>query len=325
MSENKRLFTGRLSVCIFAVLCCALWGSAFPCIKIGYSLFGIQSADWASQILFAGIRFTLAGVMTVAFASCLGKRLLLPEKTSVPKICVLALFQTALQYIFFYIGLAHTQGTKASVINSVSVFFSVIISAVMFRQDRLTLKKAVGCVIGFAGVVIINYASSGVKGFAFALTGEGFIVLSSLSYALSCVFMKKFSRSDNTVMLSGYQFILGGLVMTAAGVAFGGKISQPSAKGAVLVLYLAFVSAAAYTLWSLLLSRNDVSSVAVYGFMTPVFGCLLSAVILKEELAQTALQTIISLILVCVGIYLVNSGGNRSGFKNNNTDNIIKE
>ena len=46
-----------------ALLCCLLWGSAFPCIKIGYRLFEVDAADTASQILFAGCRFTLAGIL----------------------------------------------------------------------------------------------------------------------------------------------------------------------------------------------------------------------------------------------------------------------
>ena len=54
-----------------AMLCCLLWGSAFPCIKIGYGLWNIESADTAVQILFAGMRFVLAGILAVIFGSLL--------------------------------------------------------------------------------------------------------------------------------------------------------------------------------------------------------------------------------------------------------------
>lgn len=87
----------------------------------------------------------------------------------------------------------------------------------------------------------------------------------------------------------------------------GGSLCKITAKGIFLLIYLAFVSAAAYTLWEILLKYNDVSRVAVYGFMTPVFGCLLSALFLREELSQSAAQLAISLILVCISIYAVNS------------------
>lgn len=314
MNKREKFLSKPLNVCLLATICCTLWGSAFPCIKIGYSLFDIQGGDYFSQILFAGIRFTLAGILIIVFGSIISKDFLFPKKGSFLKIPVLSLFQTILQYIFFYIGLANATGTKSSIINGVSVFFAVIISAVIFKQDRLTVKKIIGCIIGFLGVVIINF-SSGSFDFNFKISGEGFIIISSLSYAFSSVFLKKFSESENPVVLSGYQFTLGGITMIVFGVIFGGRITQADFKGTVLLIYLAFISAAAYTLWGILLKYNDVSRVAVFGFMTPVFGCLLSALFLKEEITQTAFQIIFSLLLVCLGIYAVNSKSKNKNLK----------
>lgn len=307
MDKKAKFLSKHVNVCLFAMICCALWGSAFPCIKIGYSLFDIEGSDYSSQILFAGIRFTLAGILIIAFGSIISKSFLFPKKSSLKKISVLSLFQTVLQYIFFYIGLAHTTGTKSSIINSVSVFFAVIISAVVFKQDKLTVKKITGCIIGFLGVVVINFSNAGGIDFSFNFSGEGFIIISSLSYAFSSVFLKKFSKSENPVVLSGYQFAAGGIFMAAFGLVIGGKIMQADFKGIILLVYLAFVSAAAYTLWGILLKYNDVSRVAVFGFMTPVFGCLLSSLFLKEKLTQSAVQIIFSLLLVCFGVYAVNS------------------
>lgn len=299
-----------VGLCLAAMLCCALWGSAFPFIKIGYSLFSINSADTASQILFAGIRFAAAGIMVIIFGSVLSSKSLVPKKENLPRVAILSLFQTILQYIFFYIGLANTTGTKSSVINSTSVFFAVIISCVFLRQERLTVQKAAGCVIGFAGTVIINVAGASVDG-GFSLLGEGFILFSSLSYAVSTVLIKRFSQYENTVTLSGYQFALGGAVMILAGFIFGGRLSAVSLKGIALLVYLAFLSAAAYTLWGLLLRYNDVSRVAVFGFMTPVFGCVFSALFLGESLAENGIKTVAALVLVCIGIVMVNYKNNK--------------
>lgn len=52
-----------------ALVCCLLWGSAFPCIKIGYQMMYIASDEVASQILYAGYRFTLAGILTIILGS----------------------------------------------------------------------------------------------------------------------------------------------------------------------------------------------------------------------------------------------------------------
>ena len=139
-----------------AMLCCLLWGSAFPCIKIGYGLWNIESADTSSQILFAGMRFVLAGILAVIFGSLLEGRVIRPEKGCAGKIAWLAMLQTVIQYLFFYIGLAHTSGVKASIIEAVNVFVAIIVSGFIFHQENVTAKKMLGCLVGFAGVVLIN-------------------------------------------------------------------------------------------------------------------------------------------------------------------------
>ena len=99
-----------------ALLCCALWGSAFPCVKIGYEWLAIEGAG--SQILFAGYRFFLAGIFTFLIGSFLEKRWLMIRRSSVLPVFGQGMLQTFIQYICFYIGLAHTTGAKGSVINA---------------------------------------------------------------------------------------------------------------------------------------------------------------------------------------------------------------
>ncbi len=311
-SNAEKLLKKPMIVCLIAMICCALWGSAFPFIKIGYALFEIGSGDTASQILFAGIRFTIAGILVIAFGSMLSKKFLFSKKENIHRVCLLSLFQTILQYLFFYIGLANTSGTKGSVINSTSTFFAVIVSCLVMKQERLNLQKIVGCVIGFAGAVVINL-SAGSAGGGISFLGEGLILLSSLSYAVSSSLIKRFSEKENTVTLSGYQFVFGGIVMMLCSFVFGGSITQISAKGIALLLYLGFLSATAYTLWGILLKYNDVSRVAVFGFMTPVFGCIFSALFLGESLVNSAGKTITALALVSVGIIIVNMNSKKKG------------
>ena len=97
------LLQNKLVVCLLAVFCCLLWGSAFPSIKAGYEMFEIGAQDSVSQILFAGIRFLIAGVLTIIFGSLLQKKFLFPKKTSWKMVCTLSIFQTMLQYFFFWL------------------------------------------------------------------------------------------------------------------------------------------------------------------------------------------------------------------------------
>lgn len=306
MKTKTLNLTNNFVVTALALLCCLLWGSAFPCIKIGYKLFEIGANDTFTQVLFAGVRFTVAGALVILFSSISAKKFLVPvEKRTISRCFYLSLIQTVAQYIFFYIGLANTSGVNASVIEAVNVFFAIIISAIFFKQEKLTVKSIIGCTIGFIGVVIVNI-SSGENTFSFNFMGDGMIVLSALSYALSSVLIKEFSKKDNPVVLAGWQFFIGGIIMSVFGFALGGRIEKSSAAGIAMLLYLALVSAVAYTVWGILLKHNDVSKVTVIGFMNPVFGVLLSALALGETAEAFSVKNLFALVLVCVGIFVVN-------------------
>lgn len=294
-----------ITVCLGAMLCCILWGSAFPCIKIGYQLFDIGASDTAAQILFAGFRFTLAGILTVILGSLLAGQVLYPRRESAGRILWLSLLQTILQYLFFYIGLAHTSGVKASIIEAVNVFVAILVASLLFHQEKLTGCKILGCAAGFAGVILINLSGMNLQ---FHILGEGFIFLSTVAYAFSSVYLKRFSEKDHPVMLSGYQFMFGGIIMIAAGFFMGGRIHTVTGSGILLLIYLAAVSAVAYSVWGILLKYNPVSKVTVFGFMNPICGVILSAVLLNEHNQAGGLLTLIALALVCAGIYIVNRG-----------------
>ena len=303
MTTNKPIFQKNIVVIFTAVLCCLLWGSAFPSIKLGYQLFEIPSNSTASQILFAGTRFTLAGILVIIAGSLLQKRVLKPSKEAIPKVFKLCLLQTVTQYVFFYIGLANTTGVKGSIVNAVNVFFSILVSCCLFRIEKLNRQKIIGCIIGFAGVVVVNLG--GTFDMKFNFLGDGFLMISAFAYALSTAVIKIYGKDEDPVMLSGYQFFAGGLLMVLAGLCAGGNIPTVTVSGISLLLYLAFVSAGAYTVWGILLKYNPVSKVAVFGFCTPIFGVILSALILKEG-ASFDLKNLLALLLVCVGIIIVN-------------------
>ena len=302
MGEKNRM-QSTFVVWLGALICCALWGSAFPCIKIGYQMFEIPQDAVATQILFAGLRFTLAGILVILIGSVLSGNLLKINRQNAPKILKLSLLQTVLQYLLFYIGLANTTGVKASIIEGVNVFIAIFVASLIFRQEKLTMGKLAGCLIGFAGVVLVNLNGNALD-MSFHLNGEGFIFLSTVAYAFSSVYLKRYSKTENPVLLSGWQFISGGLVMTIMGLLIGGKITKVTATGIAMLFYLACISAVAYSLWGILLKYNPVSRVAVFGFMNPVFGVILSAFLLGEREQASGIKSIIALILVSIGIYI---------------------
>lgn len=296
---------GLFGACI---VCCLLWGSAIPCIKIGYSLFDVGATDSASQLLFAGLRFSIAGTMVIAGMSVAGRRFLRPAVSDVRPIVVLALFQTIGQYVFYYLGLSRASGVTTSIVGASSSFIAILLAALAFRTERLSVRKILGCIAGFAGVAAIELGgmAPGSK-LAFSLSGEGLILLSAVSNAMSTCLIGIFSKKHDPVLLSGWQFLTGGIVLTACALAAGGHLDPSNlAPGILLLIYMGFISAMAYSLWSRLLAVNPVSRVTVFGFMTPIFGFLLSVMLLGEGSLVSPVLAAIALGLVSAGIIIVN-------------------
>ena len=310
-----KVFTIPIAVIIGAMLCCALWGSATPFIKMGYKvMFDGGKPDVPSTILFAGIRFFFAGFITVAIYSIARKKLLYPKKQNLTKIGIVAAFQTVIQYFFFYIGLANTSGAKGTIISGSSSFFAIFFSSLLFKQEKLTAKKVIACIVGFAGIIAVNL--NGLD-FKMNFTGDFFVLFSAMSLAISSVLIKIFSKDDDPVVISGYQFILGGAVMVIVGLIAGGKIDYVTPKGIAILVYLSFLSAIAYALWGILLKYNPVSKVTIFSFMTPVFGVILTKIMLPEESTVMFLNLVISLVLVCAGVFMLNYTRQPKGIKEN--------
>ena len=316
-NDQSTIFSHPFIMAALATVCCLLWGSAFPAIKLGYRWFDIVAEATGAQILFAGCRFTLAGILIVIIGSILAGKVLVPKKESLKKIAILSIFQTSLHYFCFYVGLAHTTGVKSSILNGISVFVAILLAALVFKQEKLTVVKLLGSILGFSGIVLVNLNGIGLD-FTFQMQGEGMIILSTVCYGISSALIRVYGKDENPVVLSGYQFTLGGLVMIVIGYLAGGRLNVWTGKGIVIVIYLAFVSAIAYTVWSLLLHYNNVSKVAVFGCLNPVFGAILSALILRENGQSFGIKEVIALILISSGIFIVQRGG---GAKQNNRQN----
>ena len=248
MSQKQNKLTQTGIVALLACVCCILWGSAIPVIKTGYHILQVDSSDTASQIVFAGIRFTLAGILVLIFASIKEKKVMLPDRKLLKYAIPVCLAQTVGQYFFFYIGVAHTSGVKGGIITGLGNFIAILLSCLIFRNERMTGRKLAGCILGFAGVVIINLLGNSLD-MGFKLIGEGFILIAQLSYGMSTVLINLFSKKVSPVVLSGSQFTMGGIVLTLIGFGMGGHLGNMTAAGLAIIFYLAMVSAVAYTLW----------------------------------------------------------------------------
>jgi drug/metabolite transporter (DMT)-like permease len=301
LPTSTDLYSDRRFVLGVALFCCLLWGSAFPAVKVGYALLHVAKTDTAAQMLFAGWRFFAAGLILLALAVLSRKPIAVP-RAQIGRLLGLGVFQTTLQYVFFYIGLAHATGVKSSIMNATGAFFGVILAHLLFPNDKLTPRKIAGCLLGFAGVLAVNLGGAGFD-LEFSLLGEGFVVAAAFVLAAGSIWGRAISQTIEPMVMTGWQLTVGGAVLLAIGEGLGGHLEAFDVRSLALLAYMAGLSAAAFALWSLLLKHNPVGLLAVFNFLIPVFGVLLSALLLHEPVL--AWKNAAALALVSGGIVLV--------------------
>ena len=310
MSDNTTVRAAKLDkifgtpVCavLLAIFCNVLWGSAFPFIKLGYRLFSIQTGDTPAILCFAGIRFMLGGVLVLLGSIFLqGKAPAMPRGKVAAECVALALWQTALQYAFYYTAVSLLTGAFGGILNSTQSFLGVIFAHFIYGQaDRMTATKALGCALGFGGVLIATIGNHG-GGSAWGITT---MMIATVIFALAGPWNKSVTQKVDSFAVCFINLFVGGAVLLVLGLALGGRFSLSSPVGIAVLLYLAFISGVAYVIWALLMKNNPVSRVSIFCFVNPIANVFLSALLNSEPLFQW--QYIAALVLVCVGIWLVN-------------------
>ncbi len=301
MLNRDNLFTWPPAVFFWALICALLWGSAFPMVKTGFIMLDIQHST-GGKLYFAAYRFFLAGMMIFAGVSVAGKPIVLSHRRDYGAMVLTGLLQTTLQYTFFYIGLSNTTGVKASIIIGSGSFFLALFSHLWFKDDRITLRKSAGLIFGFMGILLVNLQGDGLN-FHVTLTGEGFILLTALSSTLALVVVKKTAARVYPPLMSAYQLVTGAMALFLLALCFDSPaVLVFSGPSLLLLLYLSFLSAAAFSLWYLLIQYNRLSSMAVYRFLIPVCAALLSVALIEGE--HLHWPALVALVLVCFGMVL---------------------
>lgn len=306
--KTTEIFSKNPYKTILASISCILWGSAFPVLKISYSELQISQNDMIAKILLAGIRFFLASTIIFLFISFILKKSVKVNRTYLLKLLTIGILQTSLYYFLFYNGVANTQGMKAAIIGAMEIFFVIIIAHIIYTNDKINRTKIIGLVLGFLGIIIVNWGNSFILAFNFK--GEGFLILSSFIGAISAILAKNLSRKIPPSLITAWQMFLGSIILLVFGyINLSSNAIIFNTKGSLLLIYSAFLSATAFSIWYTLLKYNKAGEISLYKFITPVSGAILSSIFLPNE--YFTFNILISLILVVLGIILVNINLNR--------------
>ena len=250
-----------------------------------------------------GYRFLFAGVLLLLFALAQRKPIGRFTPGQFGQLTVLGLTQTSIQYTFFYIGLAYTTGVNGSIMNATGTFFSVLLAHFIYHNDKLSYNKTLGCILGFAGVMLVNF-HGGLSEFSFVWKGDGFVVLAAFILSAATLYGKRISQTVDPTVMTGWQLAIGGAALVAGGYLTGGTLEVHSMTAVAVLGYLTFLFSVAFALWSALLKVNRVSMIAPFNFVIPVAGTVLSAIFLGENILD--IKYAIALVLVCSGIWWIN-------------------
>lgn len=298
----ERFFTSKYGVILAAIICTSLWGSAFPVIKLSYELLNIEQGETAQQVLFAGYRFFLAAILIFTFMLIFKRKGLTFQKSSFKPLLTIGFFQTFLQYILFYIGLSYSTGIQGSIIAGTTSFFQIILAHFMYENDKMSMRKTIGLLVGFSGVIVVN-VTRGTFEFQYGW-GELCLTLAMISAAYGNILARNGTQKLNVMYLTASQMLLGSFGLLIVGVVLAGWLPfEFTTYSLGLLIYLSFLSASGFVIWNNVMKYNHVGQVSMYLFLIPVFGVLLSSLILNEVIH---LFVLLGLFLVTSGIIIVN-------------------
>lgn len=219
-----------------AILCSVLWGSAFPVLKVSYDELQMSADDVVAKMVFAGLRFLLAGLLVLIFLFFMNRSAIKITKKQFSILLVLGVIQTAFQYYFFYNGLARVTGMQGAILSSGGIFFTILAAHFYYKDDRLSKQKVIGIIAGFSGIILANWGQS--LTLSFQWDGEGFMLMAGVTSAIATIMAKELATGIHPFAITGWQLTLGAVALLLIGFPQleAGAI-QFNALGSGLLLY----------------------------------------------------------------------------------------
>ena len=279
-----------------------LWGSLFPMVKIGYTVFEINPASTPDILMFAALRFTICGVLLCIWSGLKKAEFDKPIGKNIFYILLTGLFAIVLHYAFTYIGLAYTDSSKTALLKQLGALFYVCFAFLFIKDEKFSLYKIIGAIVGFSGIIAINIGG-GKIGFSF---GDILIILASLCTVISSILTRITAQKNSPYWVTGISQLGGGLILLAAALIMGAGLPIFTIKSALVFLYICIASIGGYTIWTYLMRECSLSRLFIVKFTEPLFACIFGAILLGEDIFK--IQYLLAFILISSGIILGDKG-----------------
>lgn len=299
-SKWKSFVRGKKGALILGLLTMLFWGSLFPMVKMGYRAFDVDTSSPGSILLFAGLRFFICGLLLILVVWRRDRRLSLPDRQTLLPVFMIALTAYILHYTCTYLGLAHLESSKTAIIKQIGTLFIVCFAFLFRREDRFTLAKLMGGILGFASILVIN-----LKGLRLHFTvWDLLVVCASFASVASTIFSKNAYDHCDPLYVTALSQLTGGAILLLIGVLAGGRLGKVDPAALCVMAYICLASCVGYGLWNLLLKYHDMSRMSTIKFAETLFSAFFSWTILGENIFQW--QYLLSFVLVATGLAISN-------------------
>ncbi len=296
----QSIIKSRLGCTLLALLAMFLWGSLFPVIKMGYDSFGVPADDVPGIFIFASLRLILCGVALIAMDAVKEKRMAIPRGKALRSILLVALFSYVLHFALLYTSMSQIDSSKTAILKQTGSLFVICFAFLFRREDRFTLHKLLGGLLGFSSIVVVN-----LSGMQFSMgIYELLVILSSFSTSAGIVCSKNAYDHYPPLFVTGWSHLLGGIALLLAGLAMGGRVVPSGPSSYLLLFYICAASTIAYALWNGLLKYHDLSRLNTIRFAEALFGYVCAWILLGEDIFS--FPYLCSFLLLCAAILFVN-------------------
>lgn len=303
MDQVSGVFRNERIRPFLAAFCAVGWSLAYPLIKVGYAELGISQNDLGDKILFAGIRFLIAGLLVTAVCVLQRRKTVIAPKQAAP-LLAFAFVNTTLHYLFSYIGLSYISGSRSTILDSMGGFLLIIWSSMVYPNDAFTWKKLMGCVLGFSGIVLIQAAPIDALLSGISFKGDGMILLNACCAAAGGMMTKRISKRMDMMAATGDSMSIGGILLILMGAGLG--TTSPwnlTVKSLVVIVCLILISAICFGIYNTLLAYHPISKVAIFNALIPILGVMFSCLLLHEAFMW---QYALAGGIVACSIYIIN-------------------
>lgn len=277
---------------VFTVCLCTLFGANAVAIKISLAGLGAFTT--------AGLRFGIAAVAIFLWARITGRTFHV-QKEQIQPLLILAIVFTV-QLSLFHLGLSKSNASRGTLLLNLQPFFTLFLAHFFIPGDRITARKTLGILMGFAGVAFVFLEKKGIT--ADFYVGDLMILTSTFMWSCSAVYTKRiihaylpFHIVFYPMMLAVPFFFLEGLLWDRA------MIFHMDAGILGALLYQSLITASfGFVAWTNLLRKYGAVALHSFIFIMPIAGVLLGGLLLGEPITP---KILIALLLIVSGILVV--------------------